>query len=754
MSGDTLPVAPPSAPEVAARLQAYFRNVWERTDRFFARLLVVEWAVAVGVALFLSPRLWAGHGAVHRWPALGLGAVVIALPVWSGLRRPGEPLTRHLLVTAQMLYSCLLIYLTAGRVETSFHIFASLAIIAFYRDLRVLLVATLVTFADHLLLGLFFPEAVYGTVASPVWRSLEHTFWVLFEVVFLWFAVRSNLRDAAGVATRQLTLEAMNGEREHEIAERTRLLGQSEERFRALFEESPVGLYRATADGTILLANPTLLQMLGYGSRQELRQAGVRLQGGAEEAEHRAFLAEAAAKGQVQGRDAVWKKRDGTIVFVRESLRVLRNPRGEISFIDGSVEDVTERRKLEERYLQAQKVQAVGQLAGGVAHDFNNIVTAILGYADFLLEEPDLPPQSRKYVGEIQQAGERGAGLTRQLLAFSRKQALQPRVVSLNVVVGEMDAMLRRLVGEHIAVRTHLDPELGSVKVDPGQFQQVVMNLAVNARDAMPDGGKLTIETQNVTLDADYARAHPEAAPGEYVVLAVSDTGTGIPADVRSRLFEPFFTTKEEGKGTGLGLATCHGIVRQSGGHISLYSEVGIGSTFRVYIPRSAEAVPHPVSVPVPARLGGVRGGSETILFVEDDPIVRQVGVLALTSLGYRVIEASHGTEALKKLAEARREGAAENAPSARPALLVTDVVMPEMGGPELARRMREAGSALPVLYTSGYTHEAIARTTLLAEDGASFLGKPYSLALLAERVRQMLDKAPDKTPQAPAPVS
>lgn len=733
---------PPEA--VTARINEYLWKMRGRTDRFFARLLVVEWLFCLVLALAVSPRAWEGRAVSvhpHVWAALLLGGAIIAYPVWLGMRRSAAVPTRHFLAVAQMLLSALLIHLTGGRIETHFHVFGSLAFIAFYRDPRVLLTATGVVCADHLLFGFFWPEAVYGTGTASIWRSVEHAGWVLFEVAFLYAAIRNGLRDAEEVARRQLTLETMNQEMERQISDRTRALGQSEERFRALFEEAPVGLYRATADGTILLANPTLLHMLGYATRQELREAGVRLQGGSEEAGHRAFLAEAAAKGQVTGRDAVWKKRDGSMCFVRESVRVLRNTKGEIAFFDGSVEDVTDRRKLEERYLQAQKVQAVGQLASGVAHDFNNIVTAILGYADFLMEEPSLPEHARTFVGEIQQAGERGTGLTRQLLAFSRKQALQPKVVSLNALVAEMNTMLHRLVGEHIAVRTHLDPELGSAKVDPGQMQQVVMNLAVNARDAMPDGGKLTIETSNMTLDEAYARNHPDVVPGEYVVVAVTDTGTGMPPEIRARLFEPFFTTKEEGKGTGLGLATSHGIVRQSGGHIAVYSEVGIGTTFRVFIPRTSEPLPAPV--PVPARLGGVRGGTETILFVEDDPIVRQVGAMALTSLGYRVVEASHGAEALQKLAEARRVG---DAPG-RPALLVTDVVMPEMGGPELARRMRET-TTIPVLYTSGYTHEAIARTTLLSEDGAAFLAKPYSLALLAERVRQMLDEA------APEPVA
>ena len=723
----------PTDAAIDRRVEESLQRLHLRTDRFFGRLLLAEWCACLLVACIVSPRAWAGMGSTihpHIWAALFLGAVIVLYPVWLGLRQPGRTATRHLLAAAQMLLGSLLIHLCGGRLETHFYIFGSLAFLAFYRDVRVLLTASVVVYLDHLLRGAFWPESVYGVYTASLWRSAEHAFWVFFEVAFLWISIRASLGDVREAALRQLSVEAMNGEMERLVAERTGALRQSEERFRVLFEEAPVGLYRADPDGLLVLANPTLLRILGYANQEELLAAGIRLQSGIEAEGHRAFLAEAAAKGQIQGHDSVWQHRDGSSLFVRESVRALRSPRNEILFFDGSVEDVTERRKLEERYLQSQKMQAIGQLAGGVAHDFNNIVTAILGYADLLLDTSALQPAAPGFVREIKQAGERAAGLTRQLLAFSRKQTLQPRTLSFNTVIAEMDPMLRRLVGEHIDIRTHFSPDLGVVKADPGQIQQVVMNLAVNARDAMPDGGKLTIETLNAALDADYCRLHPEAAPGEYVLIAVTDSGIGMSAQIQSRLFEPFFTTKEQGKGTGLGLATCHGIVKQSGGHIAVYSEAGIGTTFRVYLPRTGEAVDK--SPALPERLADVRGGSEQILFVEDEPMVRHLGNLALSSVGYRVIEAAHGRDALRLVSA---PGHLEEV-----ALVVTDVVMPEMGGAELVRQLRARSPGLRVLFTSGYTHDAIGRTDLL-EPGTHFLSKPYGMAFLAKRVREILDE-------------
>ena len=382
-------------------------------------------------------------------------------------------------------------------------------------------------------------------------------------------------------------------------------------------------------------------------------------------------------------------------------------------------------KRLEEQLLQSQKMEAVGQLAGGVAHDFNNILTAISGYADLLAEDLSDRPRQLEDIEEIRKAARRAAALTCQLLAFSRKQMLEPRIINVNDVVLNLDKMLRSLMSENIELKTVLAPDLSATRADQNQLEQVVMNLAINSRDAMPEGGSLTIETANVTLDQEYAARHVSVAPGDYVMVAVSDTGSGMDEKTKARIFEPFFTTKPAGRGTGLGLSTVYGIVKQSGGNIWLYSEPKKGTTFKIYLP-AVHALPEDIGKPAPLETGQPGGG--TVLLVEDDEQLRRLTHRSLATQGYTVLEADRGSTALD--IARRHKGPID--------LLLTDVVMPDINGRKLADTLRPARPGLRVLYMSGYPDGAIADHGML-EAGVAYLAKPFTTEAMLRKVREVL---------------
>ena len=384
-------------------------------------------------------------------------------------------------------------------------------------------------------------------------------------------------------------------------------------------------------------------------------------------------------------------------------------------------------RQSEEQLRQVQKIEAMGRLAAGVAHDFNNILTAITGHSELLLRQLDADDPRRKNAEQIEKVAYLAAGLTRQLLIFSRKQVIEPRVLDLNAVILDIKKMLRRLIGEDIEFCTLLDPAAGHIKADPGQIEQVIMNLAVNARDAMPNGGKLTVTTANITPDKNHLKNFPDMDAGDYVMLAIADTGTGMSEEVKAHLFEPFFTTKPSGKGTGLGLATCFGIVKQNTGHINVQSELGSGTTFKIYFPQVLSAI-EPLRVRnLPT---GVAGGNETVLLVEDEPVVRELAVATLREKGYTVVEAVNGEEGLRLARQ--HDGKID--------LVLTDVVMPVMGGKEMADALRTSHPDTKVLFTSGYTEDALGHHGVL-RPGILFLPKPYLTATLARKVREVLDE-------------
>ena len=535
-------------------------------------------------------------------------------------------------------------------------------------------------------------------------------------------AVRRALRDTGEFAKRRAAGEALR---------------RAEAKFRDIFENAVEGIYQSTPQGRLLDVNRAMARICGYASPEELCAAvhdlGHDLHADPpRRAEFDRLLNE---RGEVLAYESRIKRKDGIVVWISESARVVRGAQGELLYYENMVTDITSRkaaedalRQLEGQLRQAQKMEAVGQLAGGLAHDFNNVLTIVIGYAQLLLDGGTMPPDAIGPLTQIYTAGNRAANLTRQLMVFSRKQAISRRAVDLNQIVGDICDMLRRMIGEQIKLELALSPALCTAEADAGMIEQVLMNLAVNARDAMPGGGTLGIATEHVTIDNAAARHNPEARPGEFVCLSVRDTGCGIPPENLPRIFEPFFTTKEAGHGTGLGLAMVFGIVQQHKGWIELESTAGTGTCFRILLPAIAPVAADAASRP--AKTVSAGGGSETLLLVEDEPAVREFAVAVLRSHGYRVLQACSGVDALEVW---KWHGP-------RIALLVTDLVLPDgLGGVELAARLRKERPALRVVLTSGYANGASGES-FQPPTGMHFIGKPYKPQGLAQAVRDALD--------------
>jgi len=515
-----------------------------------------------------------------------------------------------------------------------------------------------------------------------------------------------------------------------DISERKRAeeeIRKSEQKLRIHAEHTPLAVIEWDMQFRAVAWNAAAERIFGYSREEAMGR-------------HASFMVPSAFRQHV---DQIWQgllaqkggtrstnentTKDGRTISCEWYNTPLVDESGGVLGVASLVQDVTERVALEEKLRQSQKMEAIGRLAGGVAHDFNNLLTVIIGYSQILAEGVPAASRMKNATTQIRSAADRAAGITRQLLAFSRKQVLSPRVIDLNDVMMNIDTMLRRLIGEDIEILTVPGLDLGTVKADPGQIEQVIMNLAVNARDAMPGGGKLTLETENTELDEAYAREHPPLQPGRYVMLAVSDTGIGMTADTQAHIFEPFFTTKEVGKGTGLGLSTVYGIVKQSEGYIWVYSEPDQGTTFKIYFPRidqAAEGVGGAEKKPA-----GMERGTETILLVEDEEQLRQLIATVLEEYGYKVLPAAGTAEGLELCRANHRDIR----------LLVTDVILPGMNGRQLAEQVQKISPRTRVLYISGYTSNAIVHYGVL-DAGLWFLAKPFSLSALIAKVREVLD--------------
>ena len=515
----------------------------------------------------------------------------------------------------------------------------------------------------------------------------------------------------------------------HDITERKRAidaLKASEREYRSIIEGAPYGIYRVREDGEIVMANAAMARILGYESSADLVGRNVIPLFYSDQKEVDRLTAEWRGVEAVGNLESTWRNKEGNEIVVRLVGRSLPKENFPSPTFEIFVEDITDQRALEQQFRQAQKMEAVGRLAGGVAHDFNNLLMVIGSCATLISETTHDVNKVQKYSKQIADAASQAAAVTRQLLAFSRKQVLQPLVLNPNTLALKLSSMLQRLLGEDISLTLVTKAE-GKVRVDPTQLEQVVMNLAVNARDAMPNGGQLIIETSDTKLDFEYAKQHAvELPPGEYVMLAVTDTGSGMDPETQARIFEPFFTTKGPDKGTGLGLSTVYGIVKQSGGFVWAYSEVGKGSTFKVYLPR-VRGAEETGEISSPAAVS--TRGTETILLVEDEAALRAVTREYLVSLGYSVLEAKNGEQALEMVRNFQQQIH----------VLITDMVMPGLGGPQLASEALALRPDLRVIYASGYTDRSIDRSLIGAN--ATFLQKPFGLGVLASTVRRLLEK-------------
>jgi len=564
-------------------------------------------------------------------------------------------------------------------------------------------------------------RAEEGARVTGSGKTVEYRFchkdgnWLILESTVSVIAAPMGESDKLVIVTRDIT------ERKRAV-EASRL---SEASFRSVVEDAPYGICRANLDGRFLRINPALQRMLGYATPDEL--LGVRLDAAVfrNPTDFRRLVELLADNGEFKDVEFEWQRKDGVPLTIRCSGRRLGGAERNDGF-EIFAEDVTDRRILERQLRMAAKMEAVGRLSGGIAHDFNNLLGVIIGYSQVLKRKLGPDSSLTEYADQVEKAGQRAVSLTRQLLAFSRQQILSPAVLDLNTLVSDMEKMLPRLIGEDIVLRIRLAPDLARVKADHGQIEQIVMNLAVNARDAMPDGGHLTVETANVELDEAYARQHAGAKPGRYVMLAVADSGIGMNTETIARIFEPFFTTKELGKGTGLGLATVYGVVKQSGGYIWVDSELGKGASFQIFLPRVDEPVTTTAENPTSESS---LTGTETVLLVEDAEPLRKLAQSFLAEHGFQVLAAANGEEAIQLVKTCRQPIH----------LLLTDVVMPGMNGRALAEQLLPTQPQIRILYMSGYTDSFIAGHGVL-EPGTHLLHKPFTEQALLRKVRQVLD--------------
>lgn len=691
---------------------------WLRRHRAITQLLIAQ---SAGLSIFGVLR---GYALLH---VVGESLIPLLCAVVANLPRVSR--AQKAIVAAFGLVACsgIFVHLSGGTIEAHFHFFIMLAVISLYQEWLTFLLAIGFVAIHHGLVGVLDPDAVYNheaAIADPWTWALIHATLVLGESMALIAAWRFSEAAHARAEESGRRLIEQEGQRLQEQADAQAAMVRRDAQLEEAQQIARLGSWEWDPATGVVESSDELLRLFGLepGTTAPDFETYMNMIHADDRGPLEATLQRALDSRQPYTTEARIVKPDGSTSHLSFTGKVVTDSDGAPVRVIGTAQDITDHKLLESQLAQAQKMEAVGQLAGGVAHDFNNLLSVVTSYGSFVRDELSEDDPSRADVEEIIKAGERGAKLTRQLLTFSRKDVVQPQHVNANELISEMHKLLSRTIQENIRLSTRLCPNIWTTEIDPGELEQVIMNLAINAKDAMPNGGDLVIETDNIEIGEDQGGFRPGLKPGAYVRIQVSDTGIGMSKDVQARIFEPFYTTKGIGKGTGLGLATAYGIVTRAKGSLSVYSEVGVGSTFKVYLPRS-ESDGKVTRGGSNIRADAV-GKGELILVVEDEEAVLEATSRILARNGYAVLKASNGLEALKLVDG--REGNID--------LLVTDVIMPEVSGRELSER-----TGIKTLYTSGYTNELIAQQGILAEN-ENFLQKPFSTEQLLRAVRSLLD--------------
>ncbi len=735
------------------------REVWKRTDRMFAGLLVLQWLAGIGLALWITPRTWIGGTSfvhLHVEAAIYLGAVIISFPLLLVFLRSGSGLTRHVIAVAQMLASALLIDLTGGRIETHFHIFGSLAFLAFYRDWRVLVTASAVVALDHFVRGVYWPQSIFGALTPDYFRWLEHTGWVVFEDVFLFIMCRESIREMRSIAFRQAESELTNERIERAVEERThelllakgaadranqalRLDISERERAEEQIVEQAAFLNKATdaivardLKGKILFWNQGAEAMFGWTRKEAVGQnVGELIYTDAARFDEvtRETLEREEWSGELRHRTKGRQE-----IVVDERCTIIRDAQGRPKSILAIKTNITEKKKLEAQFMRAQRMESLGTLAGGIAHDLNNILAPIMMSID-ILKSAQEDPQLRMVLDTIETSAKRGADIVRQVLSFARGVEGERIEIQPVHLLKELAGIITDTFPKNIQLKFNRPKQAWTLLGDPTQLHQILLNFCVNARDAMPNGGSLTISLENAVLDEHDSARIVGARAGRYVMISVTDSGTGMPPEVQEKIFEPFFTTKELSKGTGLGLSTVMAIVKSHHGLINVYSEVGHGTTFQVYLPVTEGTAPETIALPA-ASTSQPTGRDELILLIDDEISILTITGRTLEAFGYRVLTATNGADALVIHARRREEIA----------VVVTDMTMPLLDGPAIIHALLKIDPAVRIIATSGL--QAHSHGPNMPKNAVqSFLTKPYSTGTLLRALRHVIDQPAREIP-------